>query len=314
MALAVEREIRSHYELPTGYLSPSQINEWRDCGRCYYLNRVKRQPKPDTIHFAIGGGVHKAAEVIGRHIIAGEDFDKDEAIQASMDDFDHRLANPTDEDGNPVDLIVDFGKYDDGEADEAVVIGKAKDDTHRFTKLLIERLPKLFKQRGLVAVELQMVSDESLLKEGEEGLLVDGVWPFPVKMRLDHLYGTAEAFNAQTDLKTASKRGGPDENGKLQFVMYGLPAHQSGQPWKIGTDILLKQKTADMEHRWANQHLNPPGYLTDENIDWGYNLIIDVAERISRGDFPIGKGWNGRHAYGHGEPEFQLAVSGFGDA
>lgn len=306
MALALDR---SHYALPTGYLSPSQINEYRDCPRCYCLNRVERKPKPDTIHFAIGGGIHKAAETIGRHIIAGRDWNLDEALTAAEQDFHKRLENPIDEDGNQIDVVVDFGKYDDGEADDAVVIGKAKDDTIRFTRLLCERLPRLFKERGLVAVELQMVSDQTLVNPGEEGLLVDGFWPFPFKARLDHLYGDQDGFNAVTDLKTASKRGGPDENGKLQFVTYGLPAYQTGTPWRVGTDILLKQRTADMEHRWANTD----GYLTEANIDWGYNVVLDVAERISRGDFPIGKGWNGRHAYDHGEPVFELAVSGFSD-
>lgn len=278
-------------ENPIGHLSPSQVNEFRDCAACYEANRVLHIPRVDTIHFAIGGGLHKAAEAIGRAVLAGREIAEDEVVAASEADFVERTSVPVDEESG-TELIVDLAKYND--------LSEAKDDTIRFTRVLYERLPKLFKERGLLAVEWNM---RELPAE-----VVACAFPFPIEGRLDHVYGTPEGVvTGVNDLKSASKRGGPDENGVVQFTFYGLPAFMAGNPWRIGADIVIKTNVADFQTYWANGD----GLITPEQYMVVRSIILDVADRICRGDFPVGKGWNGKHNYTHNLPVFSLAMSGF---
>jgi hypothetical protein len=162
-------------ENPVGHLSPNQVNEYRDCPACYEANRVLHIPRVDTIHYAIGGGLHKTAEAIGRAILDGKEIGVDEAIAAGEADFTERTTVPLDEESG-TELILDLGKYKD--------LGKAKDDTIRYSRLLAERLPKLFRERGLIAVEWNLNEIPTDV--------VSAAFPFPVEGRLDHVYGTPE--------------------------------------------------------------------------------------------------------------------------
>jgi len=99
-------------------------------------------------------------------------------------------------------------------------------------------------------------------------------------------------------------------NNKLQFSFYGLPAHVWGQDWRIGADVLVKTKSPDIVTYWGNGS----GYLSPENYDVAQEIILQVAQDISAGRFPVGQGWNGKHDYEHGLDEFKLAVQGFANA
>lgn len=278
---------------PVGYLSPTQVNEYRDCPCCYYLNRVLHAPRYDTIHFAIGGGLHKAAERIGRAMLTGKSIEMDEVVAVAAEEFEARVSLPLD-DESQTELLIDLGKYEQ--------IGEAKDATVRLSRLLSERLPKLFEARGLVAVEMDM---SELPHE-----LLAAAFPFPVQGRMDHLYGNVDGgVHGMTDLKTSSKRGGPDENGSVQFAMYGLPVHMAGDDWMIGCDTLVKTVTPQLETYWANG----TGRISPEQYRAVRDIVLDVAGRISNGDFPVGKGWNGKHSYDHGLPAFSVAVRGFNE-
>jgi hypothetical protein len=288
----IAAEDRKVWTFPGKHLSASQVNEWRDCGRCYELNRVLHVPRVDTIHFAIGGGLHKAAEAIGRAVLENRELGLDAIEAIAADEFNGRTEVPTDAESG-TEILLDIGKYG--------TLGEAKDDTIKFVGVLHERLPKLFKARGLIAVE----SDLSELPDDIRAL----AFPFPVAGRLDHLFGSEDeqglVVTGFTDLKTSSKRGGPNENDAIQFSMYGLPAHMAGADWMIGSDTVVKTITPQFETYWANGD----GYITHEQYLTVRALVLDVADRISRGDFPIGKGWNGKHNYDHGLPSFSVAVT-----
>lgn len=278
---------------PIGHLSASQVGEYRDCPRCYFHNRVEHRPRYGTIHFAIGGGLHKVAEVIGKAVLDRREIELDEVQTVAAEEFEGRVSLPVD-DESKTELVIDLGKY--------TQLGEAKDDTTRFARVLHERLPKLFRARGLLAVEWDM---SQLPHE-----MLAAAFPFPVEGRLDHLYGSDDGIvTSMTDLKTSSKRGGPDENGSVQFAMYGLPAYLAGSEWLVGCDTLIKTVTPQFETYWANGD----GRITPEQYAAVREIILDVAARISRGDFPIGKGWNGKHNYEHGVPPFSIAVHGFNE-
>lgn len=276
------------------YLSPSSIKEYRNCPRCWYENRVLRQPKPASIHFAIGGAVHRAVEVVIEKYLNGTQALPDEAEQMASDEFDDKAVAVTDEDGLEV-AGLDLGPYPD--------LGVAKDDALRFARLAVEVLPPLYVLRGIIRTELDM---SELPAE-----ILRAAFPFRVKGRMDAVYGTGDDANGVTDTKTSSKRGAPDMNDRLQVAMYGLPAHMAGVEWRVGFDVLVKNKvTPYIETYWANGD----GYLTHEQYMAARDIVLDVAEHINRGDFPIGQGWAGtRHDYQHHLPEFSLAVSGFAE-
>lgn len=298
------------FELPKGYASPSQCNTYRDCPRCYFHAVIQQIPKPTSIHFAIGGGLHKTGELIGLKVIAGEEITKgdDSAfLDAAAADFEERLACPVDDEGNPVEFQLEGGKYTD--------TGQAKDDMAKYARVLVEKLPPLFRERGLIAVEMDLADlpDEVLA----------AAFPFPVKGRIDHVYGDREA-NAATgsgDLKSSSKMTGPDENGILQFCWYGLPAHLAGQPWWTACDIIAKKVTPE----FGTYLPNGTGYLTDLQYNAAREIIEDTFYAISEGFrafqqgdwrgarmyFPVGKGWNGKHDFDHGLPEYERAARGF---
>lgn len=286
---------RTRYVFPGGHLSPSQVNEYRDCPRCYEMNRILRVPRPDTIHYAIGAGLHRAAELIGRRVLAAAATPLLEELETvAAGEFTERTEVSVDAESG-TELLLDMGKYGS--------VGEALDETVRLCYVLHERLPKLFKARRLVAVEMDM----SEIPDDVRAL----AYPFAMKGRLDHVYGYEDpegiVIDGVSDLKSSSKRGGPDENGALQFAMYGLPAHMAGADWMIGSDVLVKTITPQFETYWANGD----GLITAEQYATVREIVLDVADRITRGDFPIGKGWSGtRHNYDHGMPRFSIAVSG----
>lgn len=304
-------ETRSRYvfpnateEYPFGYLRPTLVNAYRDCPRCAELEWVRKVPKPESIHFAIGGAVHKVAESIGRAILddasLGIKIKEDGKLDLTplediaADEFDRRLHENLDEESGVEYVEVDLAKFSD--------LGAAKDEAVRLVPLLLETLPTLFRDRGLLATEMSLrdLYTEDVLNE---------VWPFPMNGTLDAVYGADEVLKGMSDFKTAASRGGPDENNAIQFALYTLPAHHLGvDPW-VACDKIIKTKTPYMETYWANGN----GIVLPEQYAVVKEIVLDVADRISAGDFPIGHGWHGSHTYSHNFPAFSLAVSGFSE-
>lgn len=277
-------------KLPKGYLSPTQVNAWRDCPRCYEYAYVKEIPKPSSIHFAIGTFVHSAVEEVARAIIAGKPIDAEGAVSVGELSFDQKLEEPLDEDGVEM-ALVDLAKYDS--------IDEARRDAYRIAEYTVKHMSGLLPERGVIATEFHLGDfPADMLKTA---------FPFPVNGRIDLLYGDPDTGepNCLTDLKTSSKSGGPDENGVLQFCFYALPAWlYAGAQWRVGADIAVKTRTPDLQTYWANGN----GYLSEDNYKAAHEIIMAVANHISVGDFPVGKGWNGRHDYEHGLPPFTIAT------
>lgn len=290
------------YAFPhAAHLSPSQITEYLSCPACFKLARLDRIPRPVNVALPIGSAVHKAVEMLRSSVIEhgpfeggaeadqtigelAETFAADHfevAVQDSADRCDEcRNLPPADKakcsycggTGKLAETILDLGDYADA--------GTAKDHAVKMAKFIAPAIVKLDAQRGLVAAEQDLADFEN-------------PWPFPMRGRIDALYSTnGEVYTAGADLKTSSKQQAPDFMAAVQLGIY-----HSFIPGQWFADVVAKTKTPSFQSYVLEQPSE--GFLGD--------LVLDVADRICRGDFPPRPGF--RCNYVHGQPKFTVAVS-----
>jgi hypothetical protein len=265
-----------------GHLSPSQVTEFLSCGMCYYLNRVRKMPKPLSINLPIGSSIHKAVER-ARLNLGGDPGD------AAEQWFDQECSQPTDPDSGAEVLEIDLGsKFD--------TLGKAKDSVVALARFVVPRILKLDAQRGkLAGAEFNLLS-------------LPSPWPFKVEGRMDAIYvdfladhTKPELASLSSDLKTSSKQEPPDEFTSIGQGMYRQFWTSRDLPMGILADVASKA---------AKPSLVTYALTTD---DYGqklvYQTVMEVAEDISAGRFRPRPNW--RCSYLHGFNEFQVAVSGF---
>lgn len=270
------------------HLSPSSIGDYLRCPRCFQYSRIDKYPYPLGVALPIGGAVHKAVEyqrqaIIGNYSGMSNTLleELDECVDVAAEHFDSNL-DVDEETGTEVQL--DLGsKYS--------TVGEAKDDVVRLTKIALPWLAKLDSVRGLLAAETTLES------------LKWNPWPFKMEGRIDALYGTGLdgelRINAGADLKTSSKQQAPDFYAALQMGIYAefLPV-----TWFV--DVLPKTKSPDPRTYVAD-------LMDEESRACVREIVMDVAKKIMDGDFPIRPSYFCK--YVHGTPDFQLAVSGFGE-
>lgn len=259
---------RTTYAFPhSDHLSPSQITEYLGCPLCFRLNRIDRIPRPTSIALPIGGAVHKAIEVYRRDRLDPQGA-KFPPLQGAV--IEEAAAHFDEAVTGQEDL--DLGDYADA--------GQAKDHMVKLVEFALPHVAKLDTERGLVAAELDLKDFES-------------PWPFPMHGRVDALYSdNGEFYSAGSDTKTSSKQQAPDFMAALQIGIY-----RSFIPGTWFADVLAKTKTPSFQC-----------YTLDAvGDDFVRDVVLDVADRICRGDFPARPGW--RCKYKHGNPVFRMAVS-----
>lgn len=158
---------------------------------------------------------------------------------------------------------------------------EAKDHMVAITRYVLPEIAKLDAQRGLVAAELDLKDFEN-------------PWPFPMHGRVDALYGPdPDHCDKGADLKTASKQQTPAFAVALQVAIY-----RSFIPVQWFIDQAAKTKVPSFVS-YA---------LSDDGDDFVYELVLEVADRICRGDFPPRPGFLCHYA--HPGPSFSVTVEG----
>lgn len=164
-------------------------------------------------------------------------------------------------------------------------VGEAKDQVVATLRYLAPRLMRLDEQRGLVRTELDLDEFES-------------PFPFPMKGRVDALYGPNPGeCNAGADLKTAARADFPGESISLQIGIYRefIPV-----VWMVDQVTKARKPTLTTYE------------LGDDGRDYVFDTVIDVADHISRGDFPARPSWMCR--YSHGSPSFSVTTASYAEA
>jgi hypothetical protein len=282
--------VLSTYNLPRGHLSASQVAEWLKCGACYYYNRIHTPPIPRPVGIAlpIGSAVHKGVE----HLRAGKSVE--EALELAGEHFDKQVSVAVDEETG-TELIIDLGK-------DHQSLGDAKDQALALARFALPKIAAVDAERGLLAAEYDLLSLPEEVRRA--------AWPFDMHGRIDALYGDTETGipTAMVDLKTSSKRAAPDNFASIQFAIYGYYFHLTGNPIRLGADVVTKKKVPDFDTYWLGQN----GVVSDIEYAGIRRIVLDVAAGISRGNFPARPSFY--CAYDHGLPSFSVAVQGFGDA
>lgn len=263
---------RKEWKFPhSDHLSPTQIGSYLACPKCWELERIQRLPKPMSVALPIGGAVHKAVETLRQAQLGMlEDGGGMEVyIDSAAEHFDATLTVDEETGG---EILLDLGDYSD--------IGAAKDHCVKLTQFLLPEIAKLDAQRGLIAAELDLKDRPS-------------PWPFPMHGRVDALYGPEpDLCSLGSDLKTSAKQATPGFQVALQAKIYQrfIPV-----PWLI--DQAAKTKLPSLVTY----------SLSEEGDDLTYEIVLDVADRICRGDFPARPGWFCK--WDHGGPSFSVAAS-----
>jgi len=274
-----------------GHLSPSQVTEFLACGQCYYLNRVRKLPKPLSINLPIGSAIHKAVEqarldAATFHRLGTQPLPADE-VAASW--FDQEVSQPSDPESGTEIMEVDLGSRFDS-------LGKAKDLVVSLALYVVPHILKLDSERGkLAATEFNL-------------LQLPSPWPFKVEGRMDALYvdwladaTKPELATLSSDLKTSSKQEPPDEFTAIAQSMYRQFWISRGLSMAILADVAAKTTKPSL----ATYSLNTDDY----GQQLTYQTVLDVAEDISAGRFRPRPNW--RCSYLHGFNEFQAAARGF---
>lgn len=279
-----------------GHLSPSQVTEFLSCGMCYYLNRVRKMPKPLSINLPIGSSIHKAVEYARLTVPNNPNVTlgpvADNAALAAAEWFDQECSQPTDPDSGAEVLEIDLGsKFDN--------LGKAKDSVVALARFVVPRILKLDAQRGkLAGAEFNL-------------LALPSPWPFKVEGRMDALYvdfladaTKPELATLSADLKTSGKQEAPDEFTAIAQSMYRQFWTSRDLPMTILADVASKAVKPSLVTYTLSED--------DYGQKLAYQTVMEVAEDISAGRFRPRPNW--RCSYLHGFNEFQVAVSGFPEA
>jgi hypothetical protein len=209
----------------------------------------------------------------------------DGLLDVVSETFDGSLARDSDTD---VEVTIDLGDYE--------TTGAAKDDAIRIAKNTIPWVADLDEKRGLIGVEAPLHTLG----------LVSNPWPFKMLAYADALYGDDTMYASGSDLKTSRDQRPPEKLTALQMGIYDTFVHV---PWFV--DVVPKFSSVLPK---APRSPNPRSYvcsLTPDNQRYVRNLVMEVAGRIRDGDFPARPGYTCK--FDHGDPEFKLAVTGFGD-
>lgn len=286
--------------LPVGYLSPSQIWSFIQCGACYEAERILKIPKPMSADLMVGRFAHAALAHMREFLMEHPDLvpiDAD-ALDAGSQAFDEVLTRQVDVDQegdeSPIEIEL-TKKYTD--------LGQAKDAAVRLTSFALPKIAAYDRRAGVLASEARVrhlgpsfhgypelfakLSAEEQADAQDEGReqFVDGVepcFPFPVKGILDVLY----ANQVLKDAKTSSRNGAPDNLAAIQLLLYGMPWWKAGEPQKLGWDVLIKTKNPDCATYWWRGD----GVALDEDYQYAHDRVMQAADDICAGRFPANNG------------------------
>jgi len=270
------------YTLPRGYLSPTQVSKYRDCPRCFECEYILGQLRPRSAGAIVGMVLHSVIDYMGQIWIdpQQEAAGRNELRDMVVEQLGKALVWCRDN-----EVEINIGRYESTERMQEAML--------RAVPVIMRLFPHLWEERQLTATE-QKIEDVG-----------KNPFPFPVTGRIDQVYSQGRMLG---DVKTAYSAGGPNSDAVIQLAVYGLFL---GGPALAADSLVVRPASSkgvpDVCTYWANG----TGIISEDQYRKIYDLVVDTAARISRGDFPIGKGVFGRHDFDHGFPSFSLAIRGF---
>jgi|MudIll2142460700_1097286.scaffolds.fasta_scaffold00308_5 hypothetical protein len=257
------------YQLPTGYLSNSQIDMYLKCPMQYYHRYVCDNKRPPGVAITLGSGTHKAAEVTHHHIV---DHDVpapiEQVVAAFSDHFDKKSedvpAEDWKEDGINKGQIKDAG-IQLVSIYNRVVAPKVKPQVKDGVRGIEKKLEINVEGIPLVGyIDLIDTNADAIMSEEERALLRQYGSDVP------EIFRTAIA-----DFKTRTKSISEDEvKGSLQLTIYSY-AEQVGL---VRYDQFLRQKTPKVKRIHSMR--------TTQDYKWMAEIITGVARAITAGVFP----------------------------
>lgn len=97
-------------ELPTDYLSPSQVGMYQRCAKQYEFRYVDGIIRPPSVALVEGSSYHEALELNnGQKIDSHEDLPPEEVVEKFSDEFSDRSKEIEDWEGEKKDAVIERG-------------------------------------------------------------------------------------------------------------------------------------------------------------------------------------------------------------
>lgn len=235
-------------QLPTDYLSPTQIGMYQRCPRQYRFRYVLGVKRPPGVALVEGKAHHAALQMNNRHKIdTGADLPMKNVSEAFCDRFSDESSEVEDWEGEKADAVIDRGR-----------------------KLLKQYLEGFALKYRPEIVEHRLFFD------------VGGV---PVLGYLDtagRLTGPGRSGKTVIDYKVSGRKRSKDElEGSPQLSFYGwgsMSVLRTRLP-RAGFCTFIKGSPPSVV--WQ------PAPMDAARVRWFRRLALSVADAISRGSFPL---------------------------
>ena len=240
------------YNLPTGYLSATQVTMHIRCGLQYYKRYVEKKKRPPGIALVEGSSHHASLEYNNKYKIKQhEDRKVKQLVSRFEDEFDTRNKEVEDWGEDTVDTVIKRGR---------VLLPKyLKRFAPFFQPSYVERRFTLLLQ----AVPFVCILDAAgQLRLPTMGSRSTAVVDYKVVKR------TQSAATLDSDIVMSAYGWGAEEKLGLKSPI-------------VGFCNLKKTKTPQIE--WK------PGIITPGRLRWFRRLVLDRAKSISAGNFPLAK-------------------------
>lgn len=257
------------FQLPTGYLSHSQIEMYLKCPRQYYWRYIRDHKRPPGVALTLGSGTHKAAEVTHHHIVDHDVPAPLEMVVAAFSDkFDAQAQDIPQEawqsEGVEKGAVKDVGvklvsMYN------TTVAPNVKPQVKNGKRGIEKKIDIKIGEVPIIGyIDLIDTNADSIMTTEERELLKSHGLDVPSLFR-----------TAVVDFKTKTKSYSQDEiNGSLQLTIYSY-AEQIGL---VRFDQFLNQKRP----RFKRMH----SQRTLQDYAWMHEIVTGVGKAISAGVFP----------------------------
>lgn len=240
------------YQLPTGYLSPSQIMTHQKCGMQYHFIYIKRMRRPPAVAMEEGSCHHIALEFNNTYKIKQhKDRKAKSVLERFMDEFSVKKKT-----------IEDWG----------------------------DQTPKKVEQRGKILVPKYFKRFapyyQPLVSEQRMKVLIQDVPFLCILDTAGHLRLPimVNKRNTVVDYKVTGKSQSLAMiDSSIQLSSYGwlAKAHLGIENPIVGFCNLKKTKVPVIE--WK------PGVITGQRLRWFKRMVLDTATQIHKGNFPLSK-------------------------
>lgn len=247
--------------LPTPYLSYSQVSTYLQCPRRYEQAYILRERGPTSATMAFGTAVHKGVETAIRHQLEhGAPIAMEALQEAVFEATSHQLS--------------DVQQWDD-------VFADAAEDKARFHRWAQDMTCAYVRNR---LPQLKPVASESHLR-----VMLDGRVPFHAVVDIIEEYPDAD-MRVIRDIKVTGKVYPPQRlETSLQLSIY---AYLTGAQ-AVGYELFVRPKGPRQPGALHSQPQAAPGSVgpvaqlrPPEQLLHAANLVVEVAEQISKGNFP----------------------------